>query len=151
MLAMAHDGEKRNQNQSQFFITLAPEAKWLDKKHTIFGKVIGQTIFNLVKIGDCETDKQTDRPICELIPTIESALVIENPFEDLVPRILPKKEEVKEESAFKQRKTNLIKNRNLISFADDDEEEEEEAFKNKTKRIGGIRSSHQASHIGLSN
>lgn len=49
-LSMANSGP--NTNGSQFFITL-DTTKWLDDKHTIFGKVVsGQNIVNTTKTGD---------------------------------------------------------------------------------------------------
>ncbi len=42
-----------NTNQSQFFITL-DACEWLDRKHTIFGKVTGNTIFNVLRAGEVE-------------------------------------------------------------------------------------------------
>jgi peptidyl-prolyl cis-trans isomerase SDCCAG10 len=65
---------------------------WLDRKHTIFGKVEGNTIYNLLKIGELETDKKTDRPICNPIPAIKRIEVTINPFEDIVPRNLTYKD-----------------------------------------------------------
>ena len=62
--------------------------QWLDRKHTIFGKVEGQTIFNLIKISELETDKESDRPICDPMPRIIRVEVVINPFEDIVPRNL---------------------------------------------------------------
>ena len=88
IVAMANDGE-RNQNGSQFFMTVAPQCDWLDRKHTIFGKIEGETIYNLVKISDLEVQSETDRPVCDPLPMIERALILENPFEDIVPRHLP--------------------------------------------------------------
>jgi peptidyl-prolyl cis-trans isomerase SDCCAG10 len=46
----------------------ADACPWLDRKHTIFGKVEGNTIFNLLKISELETDKSTDRPKSDPIP-----------------------------------------------------------------------------------
>ncbi|XP_022893930.1 peptidyl-prolyl cis-trans isomerase CYP57-like [Olea europaea var. sylvestris] len=50
-----------NSNGSQFFVTL-DRCDWLDKKHTIFGKVTGDSIYNLLRLGEIETDKD-DRPL----------------------------------------------------------------------------------------
>jgi peptidyl-prolyl cis-trans isomerase SDCCAG10 len=42
-----------NTNNSQFFITL-DKCDWLDRKHTIFGKVVGETIFNLARMNEVD-------------------------------------------------------------------------------------------------
>jgi peptidyl-prolyl cis-trans isomerase SDCCAG10 len=64
----------------------------LERKHTIFGKVEGNTIYNLLKIGDLATDKKTDRPIVDPFPTIKRVEVTINPFEDIVTRNLTHKD-----------------------------------------------------------
>ena len=71
-------------------MTTATSCEWLNRKHTIFGKIEGETIFNLVKLSELEVDEETDRPECDPIPMIERAIVIENPFDDIVPRQLIK-------------------------------------------------------------
>ena len=81
---MANPGEP-NQNGSQFFITVG-ECQWLNKKHTVFGCIEGDTIFNAIQISELETDG--DRPICDLLPRIKRAEVLENPFDDIIPRNL---------------------------------------------------------------
>lgn len=50
---MANSG--KDDNGSQFFFTFAacPE---LQNKHTIFGKVTGETIYNMIKLEEVETD-----------------------------------------------------------------------------------------------
>ncbi|KAL8537459.1 hypothetical protein ACS0TY_012548 [Phlomoides rotata] len=65
-----------NSNGSQFFMTL-DQCDWLDKKHTIFGKVTGDSIFNLLHLGEVETDKN-DRPV-DPLPKI---LSVENSDEN---------------------------------------------------------------------
>jgi len=90
IVAMANENSP-NTNQSQFFIT-AGECTWLDKKHTIFGKVEGNTVFNMLRINELETNKETQRPVCDPIPTILRVEVTINPFEDLMPRNLSLKD-----------------------------------------------------------
>uniref|UniRef100_A0A0C3UDT9 Peptidyl-prolyl cis-trans isomerase n=1 Tax=Guillardia theta (strain CCMP2712) TaxID=905079 RepID=A0A0C3UDT9_GUITC len=88
LVAMANGG--RNDNGSQFFMTLAP-CEWLNGKHTIFGKVTGKTIFNLDAMGASECD-QDDRPLYP--PRILSTEVLLNPFDDIIPReVAPKQQE----------------------------------------------------------
>ncbi len=72
-----------NSNGSQFFITI-DKCSWLDKKHTIFGKISGDTIFNAINISQLPTKE--DFPIDEVMPKILKTEVIINPFIDIVPR-----------------------------------------------------------------
>eukprot|EP00795_Rhopilema_esculentum_P004968 gene4968-21314_t len=59
LVGMANSGP--DDNRSQFFFTLdaAPE---LDKKHTLFGKIGGKTIYNMIRLIDIEIDGN-DRPL----------------------------------------------------------------------------------------
>ena len=69
-------------NGSQFFVTLG-RCDHLNKKHTIFGSVTGDSLYNLLRLGERETDAE-DRPVDP--PRILGARVLENPFDDVVPR-----------------------------------------------------------------
>jgi peptidyl-prolyl cis-trans isomerase SDCCAG10 len=40
----------------QFFITLE-KTEWLDRQNTIFGKIVGDTVYNLLRIGECAVSK----------------------------------------------------------------------------------------------
>ena len=77
---------EENENKSQFFITLG-ETKWFDRKHTLFGKIVGETIFNLMNMNNLDTDKK-DRPLDP--PLLKRTHVIINPFDDIAPRALLK-------------------------------------------------------------
>jgi peptidyl-prolyl cis-trans isomerase SDCCAG10 len=49
-------------NGSQFFFTLGT-CQELNKKHTLFGKVAGNTIYNMIKLNECEViDERPVRP-----------------------------------------------------------------------------------------
>ena len=102
----------------------ADECPWLERKHTIFGKIDGNTIFNLIKISELSTDLETQRPDTEPIPCILSAVVTSNPFDDIVTRPLIRTQEEKLEPAVKEVSKKIIRNKNLISFQDDEYDDE---------------------------
>lgn len=89
----------------------------------IFGKVTGNTIFNVLRMGDVEVDER-DRPIDPI--TILSVEVLWNPFDDIVPRDLSKVadsgkiESAKLEKAEKGVKA--VKDKRLLSFGSEEEE-----------------------------
>ncbi|KAL3657405.1 hypothetical protein V7S43_017724 [Phytophthora oleae] len=140
LLAMANEN-KPNTNHSQFFFTL-DACEFLNKKHTIFGKVTGNTIFNLLSVGDLETDAQ-DRPANP--PKLLSAEVLWNPFEDIVPRAV-KRKDAADEDAQKKKKRKATKDLKLLSFGDEEEAFEDEiaggAKKSKKKKAKTMMSSH---------
>ncbi|CAE6162653.1 unnamed protein product [Arabidopsis arenosa] len=133
IVAMAN-ASSPNSNGSQFFFTL-DKSDWLDKKHTIFGKVTGDSIYNLLRLGEVDTGKD-DRPL-DPAPKILSVEVLWNPFEDIVPRVLAKtsQESVAE---IKEPPKKPVKKLNLLSFGEEAEEEEKELAVVKQK----IKSSH---------
>ena len=59
LVAMANAGP--HDNASQFFFTLA-ETPELQNKHTIFGKITGPTLYNMLKLQETETDSD-ERPL----------------------------------------------------------------------------------------
>ncbi|KAH9906469.1 hypothetical protein F4778DRAFT_651334 [Xylariomycetidae sp. FL2044] len=75
VLSMANKG--KNTNSSQFFITYRP-VKHLDRKHTIFGKVVGGTDV-LTKMEAVPTDG-SDRPLNKIF--IKDVIVYLDPFEE---------------------------------------------------------------------
>ncbi|XP_952119.1 cyclophilin, putative [Theileria annulata] len=119
MVAMANTGGKCS-NMSQFFITL-DRSDFLNGKYTLFGKVEGNSIYNLLKIGKSEVDKN-DRPIDP--PKILSCYVVENPFDDIVPRLL-QLSEPEEEKQEEEVTTTQTKDKRLLSFLDSDDEEDQ--------------------------
>lgn len=75
MLSMANKG--KNTNSSQFFISYRP-AKHLDRKHTIFGRVVGG-LETLSRLENAPTDS-SDRPIDDIV--ILDVVVFVDPFEE---------------------------------------------------------------------
>ncbi|XP_034683697.1 peptidyl-prolyl cis-trans isomerase CYP57 [Vitis riparia] len=136
LVACANAGSP-NSNGSQFFISL-DRCDWLDRKNTIFGKVTGDSLYNLPRLGDVEIDKN-DRPV-DPPPKIISVEVLWNPFDDLVPRKTLAKSLPHSTNDIdnKDLKKKAVKKLNLLSFGEEAEEEEKELEAVKQK----IKSSH---------
>lgn len=83
LLGMANTGGK-DENASQFFLTLG-KTEELNGKNTMFGRVEGDTIYNLMKLGEAElAEEGGDRP---LYPgKVLGAEILVNPFADMVKR-----------------------------------------------------------------
>ncbi|CAK8688733.1 unnamed protein product [Clavelina lepadiformis] len=120
LVAMANASP--NDNGSQFFFTLA-SCTDLNKKHTIFGKVTGDTIYNLVRLGEVGTTDD-ERPINP--PFIKWTKVLANPFEDIIPRTVPEKKSKKDEKRKKKSEMKATKDFKLLSFGEEAEEGEED-------------------------
>ncbi|KAI0875375.1 cyclophilin-like protein [Hypoxylon argillaceum] len=83
LLGMANES-KPDTNGSQFFFTL-DKAEELNNKNTVFGRVVGDTIYNLARMGDAEVAEGSERPLYAIKITGTEILV--NPFEDMKKRI----------------------------------------------------------------
>ena len=119
-LAMANEN-RPDTNRAQFFFTL-DACSWLDGKHTIFGTVAGNTVFNLLRMGEAEIG-DGDRPT-EVIE-LKTVEVLDNPFDDVVPRDLAEADReaaAKAEAARKAaKKAASVKNLGLLSFGEEQE------------------------------
>ncbi|NXW24157.1 CWC27 protein, partial [Circaetus pectoralis] len=136
LVAMANAGP--HDNGSQFFFTLG-RADELNNKHTIFGKVTGDTIYNMLRLAEVEVDKE-ERPLSP--HKIRSSEVLFNPFDDIVPRPSRKLKKDKPEEEAKKSKVKGTKNFNLLSFGEEAEEEEEEVSRVSQSMKGKSKSSH---------
>ncbi|UTT89552.1 hypothetical protein NDA17_005973 [Ustilago hordei] len=127
LLAMAAQDK---QNESQFFLTLdaTPE---LQAKHTLIGRVVGKCIYNLLELAE-GVELDGDRP--RYPPKLLEVKVLQNPFDDLRPRMTKdqKREmERKERQEARKRKQDEQrinkgkgkKNIKLLSFGDEEEGE----------------------------
>lgn len=97
LVAMANSGS--NDNGSQFFFTLG-EAMELQNKHTIFGKVTGDTLFNMLKLEDGMID-HNERPMYPH-KIIRNEILL-NPFEDIIPRCVPKSDKKEKKKSKKEK------------------------------------------------
>ena len=112
-------------NSSQWFITL-DKCEWLNHKHTIFGRIASDSIYNAIKISECDTDTN-DRPISG-VTTVKSVEVLWNPFDDCFPRAAKLKQEVEViDVAAERKKKRKQKNLALLSFGDEQGAEDLEA------------------------
>ena len=118
-VAMANSGA-RDTNGSQFFITLE-RCDWIDRKHTIFGKVGGHTIYNALQIAEAEVEG--DRPL-DPAPRVLKTEVLWNPFDDVAPRA--RADAAAREAPGARRKKKETKRLNLLSFGEEAEATEAE-------------------------
>ncbi|PIA14420.1 cyclophilin-like protein [Coemansia reversa NRRL 1564] len=113
-----------DENSSQFFITLAATPE-LQRKSTLFGTVVGDSVFNALRLGEGEIDTDTERPIHP--KTIKRACVLDNPFADLALRTMPKPLKIPSDSETKVqiKRAKTVKNTKLLSFDDADDDEDD--------------------------
>ncbi|XP_027880444.1 spliceosome-associated protein CWC27 homolog [Xiphophorus couchianus] len=136
LVAMANAGQ--HDNGSQFFFTLA-RADELNNKHTIFGKVTGDTIYNLLRLAEVECDAN-ERPLKP--HKIRTAEVLHSPFDDITPRETKKSRKEKEKEEVKKSQSKATKNFNLLSFGEEAEEDEEMVTQVSQTLKGKSKSSH---------
>ncbi|KAF2028431.1 cyclophilin-like protein [Setomelanomma holmii] len=114
LLGMANTG-KKDDNGSQFFFTLAATPE-LQERNTMFGRIAGDTIYNLMKMAEADMrEGSEDQP---MYPTkITSTEILINPFEDMVKRV--RVAERTEPEAKKAKKPKRKAGKNVLSFGDD--------------------------------
>ncbi|XP_077442064.1 spliceosome-associated protein CWC27 homolog isoform X2 [Vanacampus margaritifer] len=136
LVAMANAGT--HDNGSQFFFTLA-RADELNNKHTIFGKVTGDTVYNMLRLADVECDGN-ERPLNP--HKIRTAEVLHCPFDDIEPRETKKAKKDKEKEEGKKSQSKATKNFSLLSFGEEAEEDEEMVNQASQSLKGKSKSSH---------
>lgn len=124
LLGMANEG--KDSNTSQFFLTLGATPE-LQGKNTMFGRIEGETIYNLMKMAEAELESEgSERP---MYPTrVTGSEILVNPFADMVARVkeAPRTREVAEKGAKKRKKP---VGKQVLSFADGEEEDAAPAAK----------------------
>ncbi|KAL8905456.1 MAG: hypothetical protein Q9171_006654 [Xanthocarpia ochracea] len=132
LLGMANTGRK-NDNGSQFFFTLGATPE-LQDRNTMFGRVVGDTIYNLMKMGEAELVAEgSERP---LYPTkITGTEILANPFDDMVKRnLLPQKgPEAASDKKDHKKKAKKKGGKILLSFQDDEARDAEAQVLRKEK------------------
>ncbi|XP_007420183.1 peptidyl-prolyl cis-trans isomerase CWC27 homolog isoform X1 [Python bivittatus] len=136
LVAMANSGP--HDNGSQFFFTLG-RADELNNKHTIFGKITGDTIYNMLRLSEVEIDMD-ERPTNPY--KITSTEVLFNPFDDIIPRASKKLKNEKLVEEVDKAKSKGTKNFSLLSFGEEAEEEEVEVNRVSQSMKGKSKSSH---------
>ncbi len=132
LLGMANTGRK-NDNGSQFFFTLGATPE-LQDRNTMFGRVVGDTIYNLMKMGEAELLAEgSERP---LYPTkITGTEILANPFDDMAKRdLLPQKgPEAGFDKKDHKKKAKKKGGKILLSFQDDEARDAEAPVLRKEK------------------
>lgn len=130
---MANGGQK-NDNGSQFFLTLGPTLE-LEGRNTMFGRVVGDTLYNVLKMGEADLEREgSERP---MYPTkVTGAQILVNPFEDMVRTERKARQTAKEVGKIEARGNKIGKKKGgktLLSFAAEEGGEEEAPVVRKEK------------------
>lgn len=129
LLGMANESAP-DTNGSQFFFTL-DKTEELNGKNTMFGRVAGDTIYNLAKMGEAEVQDGTERP---LYPTkVTSVEILVNPFKDMEKRDRIAQRTVKPTAPEKKKEKRKKGGKQLLSFGDDDGDGDIEPLPKKPK------------------
>lgn len=129
LLGMANES-RTDTNGSQFFFTLDKTAE-LDGKNTMFGRVAGDTIYNLAKMGEAEMEEGTERP---LYPTrITSVEILVNPFDDMKKRERIAQRTTRPVATEKKKDKKRKGGKQLLSFGDEEGEGDIQPLPKKPK------------------
>ncbi|KAI1083993.1 cyclophilin-like protein [Whalleya microplaca] len=115
LLGMANES-KPDTNSSQFFFTL-DKAEELNQKNTVFGRIVGDTIYNLSRMGEAEVAEGSERPLYPI--KITSIEILVNPFDDMKKRERIAKQTEKAPTTEKKKKKPKA-GKKLLSFGDEE-------------------------------
>lgn len=135
LVGLANAG--KDDNGSQFFFTFGPSPE-LNNKHTIVGKVVGNTLYNMLKLEEFLVDRN-DKP--KDPPKIIKTEILSNPFDDILPRTTISDEKKSGKNDDKIEPVKGMKDFSLLSFGEE-AEEEEELLSSATEYKGKSKSSH---------
>ncbi|KAI5864313.1 cyclophilin-like protein [Durotheca rogersii] len=119
LLGMANES-KPDTNASQFFFTL-DKAEELNNRNTMFGRVVGDTIYNLARMGEAEVAEGGERPLYPV--KITSVEILVNPFDDMKRQERVVKHSQQAPVVEKSKRTKPRAGKKLLSFGDDDGDE----------------------------
>lgn len=129
LLGMANES-RTDTNGSQFFFTL-DKTDELNGKNTMFGRVAGDTIYNLAKMGEAEMEDGSERP---LYPTkVSSVEILVNPFDDMKKRERIAQRTTRPVATEKKKDKKRKGGKQLLSFDDDEGEGDAQPLPKKPK------------------
>ncbi|KAM7190516.1 Cyclophilin-like domain containing protein [Rhypophila sp. PSN 637] len=120
LLGMANEGTP-DTNGSQFFFTLG-KTEELTGKNTVFGRVAGDTIYNLAKMGEAEVEEGTERPLYPMKITHIEILI--NPFESMQKREKKTRVQPQRPSEGTKKQKKRKGGKQLLSFGDEEGDED---------------------------
>lgn len=134
LVALVADSD--GQCGSQLFITLA-ETPWLNGAHTIIGSVQGNTFFNVIALAEAAND-------AESLPKVTNITVDDNPF----PQVIRTVNDVPNVKQAPKSNISAVRNKRLLSFADDDDDSDNGSEKCRPKKPNSFPSAVSAAVDG---